>query len=155
VHQRRSGYTLVEMLIVVVVLGGLALFSLPKFNGLVERNNITAARQEIAAAVATARAAAIQKGSTATVSLNGGLLTVTVVNAGGGGSTTLVGPKPLNTTYGVTITTNAAADTAMTFDLRGFARLGSTGIVRIAGTSRRDSLCLTTAGQIMPRGCSL
>jgi hypothetical protein len=41
--------------------------------------------------------------------------------------------------------------------MRGFAtpRLSSTGIFRITGASRKDSVCITPAGQIMPRSCSL
>jgi Tfp pilus assembly protein FimT len=143
------------MLIVVVVLGGLAMFTLPKFSGLVERNKLTAARQEVAAAIATARAAAIQKGSTATVWFSSGSLSVTVVNAGGAGTTTLVPVKSLASTYGVSLTTKSAADSAIAYDLRGFARLAATGVVRLAIGTRKDSVCLTSAGQIMPKGCSL
>jgi len=143
------------MLIVVVIFGLLSLVSLPKFNTLRERNRLTAARQELAAAFATARAAAIQKGSTAAVVLNNGSLTVSVVRAGGGGSTTLIGPKPLNTLYGVTVTMNTSADTAVTYDMRGYTRMASRRIVRIAGLTRADSLCLTPTGQIMPRSCKL
>ena len=65
------------------------------------------------------------------------------------------GVQPLNTLYDVTITTNTSADTAATYDMRGFARLSSKRIVRIDGSTRSDSLCLTSSGQIMPRSCTL
>jgi Tfp pilus assembly protein FimT len=55
------------MLIVVSVIGLVTLFALPKFNGLAERNRLQSARDELAAALATARAAAVQKGRTATL----------------------------------------------------------------------------------------
>lgn len=152
---KQRGFTLAEMLIVVVIFGLLSLVSLPKFQRLRERNQLNSARQEIAAAFATARAAAIQKGSRASVVLKNGSLTVSVVGAAGGATTTLIGPKPLNTLYGVTVTTNTSADTAATYNMRGFAWLGSKRIVRIAGSTRSDSLCLTSTGQILPRSCSL
>ena len=150
----RPGYTLTEMLIVVVMVGALTLIAIPKFSGLVERNKLSAAREEIAAAIATARAAAVQKGRTATLWFSGNQMWVTVVTSNAGATATVVPMKSFTSLYNVSV---AASDSAITFDMRGFAtpRLSSTGIFRIVGTSRRDSVCITTAGQIMPRSCSL
>src|SRR5688572_5194848 len=142
------------MLIVVSVVGLLTLFSLPKFAKLAERNRLSAARDELASAIATARAAAVQKGRTATLFLSGNKMWVTVVTSSAGATTTVVPVKSFGTLYNVSVT---ATDPSITFDMRGFAtpRLSSTGIFRIVGASRRDSVCVTTAGQIMPRSCSL
>ena len=142
------------MLIVVSVVGLLTLFALPKFSGLVERNQLTAAREELASAIATARAAAVQKGRTATLFLSGNQMWVTVVTSNAGTTTTVVPVKSFTSLYNVSVT---ATDPSITFDMRGFVtpRLSSTGIFRITGSSRRDSVCITTAGQIMPRSCSL
>lgn len=143
-----------ELLIVLMIVGGLMFFALPKFSGLQERNQLAAARDEIAAALATARAAAVQKGRSATLRLSGNQIWVTVVTSANGATATVVPMKSMKELYNVTL---AATDTAITYDMRGFAtpRLASTGIFRIVGASRRDSLCITPAGQIMPRGCSL
>jgi Tfp pilus assembly protein FimT len=54
------------MLIVVVMVGALTMFALPKFSKLAESNKLGAAREEISSIIATARAAAVQKGRTAT-----------------------------------------------------------------------------------------
>lgn len=153
-HRSRHGYTFAELLIVLVIVGGLMFFALPKFSGLMERKQLSAAREEIAAAIATARAAAVQKGRTATVYISGNSIRVTAVTNGSGGTTTIVPQKSLLASYNVGV---VSTDTAITFDMRGFAspRLASTGIVRITGSSRRDSVCITTAGQLMPRSCSL
>lgn len=148
----RQGFTLTEMLVVVVMVGMMTLITLPKFSGLVERNKLSAAREEMAAAIATARAAAVQKGRTATFKVVGNRMWVTAVSTNGATTTTVLPMKNLGTLYNVSVT---ATDSAVTYDMRGFARLSSTGIFRIIGTSRRDSLCITTAGQIMPKGCSL
>lgn len=141
------------MLIVVSIVGMLTLFAVPKFSGLVERNKLTAAREELSSAIATARAAAIQKGRTATLFLSGNKMWVTVVTSSAGATTTIVPVKSFSL-YNVSVT---STEPSVTFDLRGFAtpRLGSTGIFRITGTSKKDSVCITTAGQIMPRSCSL
>jgi type IV fimbrial biogenesis protein FimT len=149
----RRGYTLTEMIIVVGVVGLLTIISLPRFSGLVERNRLSAAREELTAAIATARAAAVQKGRTATLFVSGNQMWVTVVNAGSG-TTTVVPVKSFSSLYNVSV---AATEPSITFDMRGFLtpRLASTGVFRIVGASRRDSVCITSAGQIMPRSCSL
>lgn len=142
------------MLIVVSVVGLLTLFALPKFSGLVERNQLTAARDELSAAIATARAAAVQKGRTATLFLSGNQMWVTVVTSNAGTTTTVVPVKSFSSLYNVSVTASAPS---ITFDMRGFAspRLPSTGKFVISGASKKDSVCITTAGQIMPRNCSL
>jgi type IV fimbrial biogenesis protein FimT len=150
----RRGYTLTEMIIVVGVVGLLTIISLPRFSGLVERNRLSAAREELTAAIATARAAAVQKGRTATMFVSGNQMWVTVVNSGSGTTTTVVPVKNFSSLYNVSV---AATEPSITFDMRGFLtpRLALPGVFRIVGASRRDSVCITSAGQIMPRSCSL
>jgi Tfp pilus assembly protein FimT len=144
------------MLIVVVIMGTLTMISLPKFAGLQEASRLRSARQEIEAAIATARAAAVQKGRTATLTINGNSLRVTVTSASGGTQVVVIPPMPLDTVYGVTL---ATTNPSITFDMRGFIspRLTGSGpwVYRLAGTSRRDSVCITAVGQLMKRGCSL
>jgi prepilin-type N-terminal cleavage/methylation domain-containing protein len=156
VKKPRPGYTLTEMLIVVVMVGMLTLMTLPKFSGLVERNQLSAAREEIAAAVATARAAAVQKGRTATLRFSGNNMWVTVVTSSAGTTTTIVPVKNYRSLYNVSLSVSST-DTLINYDTRGFANptLAGTAIFRIVGTSKRDSVCVTAAGQIMPRSCSL
>ena len=145
------------MLIVVSTVGLLTLLALPKFKGLSERNRLTSARDELAAAIATARAAAVQKGRTATLFLTGNQMWVTVVTNNAGTTTTVVPVKSFSTLYNVSVVPKDAALSSITFDMRGFVtpRLSQTGIFRFTGGSRRDSLCITTAGQLMPKSCSL
>jgi type IV fimbrial biogenesis protein FimT len=154
VRRSRQGYTLTELLIVVVMVGALTLLALPKFSWLVERNKLSAAREEITSAIATARAAAVQKGRVATFRISGNKMWVTVVTNDAGATMTVVPIKSLKTLYNVSL---AANDSVITFDMRGFAnpRLASTGVFRILGITKTDSVCITTAGQIMPRGCQL
>jgi Tfp pilus assembly protein FimT len=141
------------MLMVLLAISGLAFFTLPKFSGLYERNQLTSARQEIEAAIATARAAAIQKGRPARLLVSSNQLLVTVTSATGG-QTTIIPLKPLDSLYRVSVTTT---DSAIVYDSRGFAspRLSATAKFRLIGTTRRDSVCVTPAGQIMPRSCAL
>lgn len=151
-NRSRRGYTLTEMLIVVSVVGLLTLVSLPRFSGLVERNKLTAAREELAAAIATARAAAVQKGRTSTLFLSGNQMWVTVVTSNAGATSTVVPVRSFSSLYNVSVT---ASDPSITFDMRGFAKLAGSGKFTITKGTRRDSICITAAGQIMPRSCSL
>lgn len=108
------------------------------------------ARQELEAAIATARAAAIQKGRTAQFRVTGNRMWVMVATATG--TDTLLPVKPLDSLYNVTLT---ATDSIIAFDMRGFARLGTSATFKVVGNTRRDSVCVTATGQIMPRRCSL
>jgi Tfp pilus assembly protein FimT len=136
VNRWRRGYTL----------------ALPKFSGLVERNNLTAAREELASAIATARAAAVQKGRNATLYLSGNQLWVTVVTSNAGATATVIPTRSFSTLYNVSVT---STDASITYDMRGFAKLSASGKFTITKGTRRDSVCITAAGQIMPRSCSL
>jgi Tfp pilus assembly protein FimT len=142
------------MLIVVVIIGGLTLFSIPKFAVLQERSKLTSARQEIEAALVTARAAAIQKGRVAKLHIANNRLSVTVIPVGGGAQQTVIPVMPLDSVYGLSL---SVTDTVITFDVRGFAspRLSGTAIFRLIGRTRRDSVCVSTSGQIMSRGCTI
>jgi prepilin-type N-terminal cleavage/methylation domain-containing protein len=152
--QGRRGFTLVEAMMVVAIMGGLVLFSLPRFAALQERSRLNSARQQVEAAIATARAAAIQTGRTSTLSLTGNSMLVTVTDASGLGQVTIIPSMPFDTVYGVTVT---ATNPTITFDMRGFASPKLTGSPQftLIGTTRRDSVCITIVGQIKGRGCTL
>jgi Tfp pilus assembly protein FimT len=145
------------MLIVVSIVGMLTLFALPRFSGLVERNRLQAAREELTAAIATARAAAVQKGRTATLFLSSNKMWVTVVTNSAGTTTTVIPLRSFSTLYNVNVAPEDPGMTSVTFDMRGFVNppLATTGKFRIVGKFKKDSVCITTAGQVMPRGCSL
>lgn len=147
------GFTLVELLTVIVLMTSLAMFSMPKFTGLRERGNLTSARQHIESAIVTARSTAVQKGTSASVVFSANKVWVTATTTGGA-TLTILPAVPLDSLYGVSVT---ASDTAVAFDARGFAspRLAAPGMIRLLGSTRRDSICITVIGQLMPRGCQL
>ena len=152
-HTRQAGYTLTEMLIVIVIVGSLALFTLPRFTGLNEASKLAAARKEVEAAVATARAAAIQKGRESQFSIAGNLMLVSVDTNALGKRDTIVDLKPLNTLYKVTVSSSTPS---VTFDPRGWANAASYPVKFVlTSTSRKDSVCFTKTGQLLPRGCQL
>jgi prepilin-type N-terminal cleavage/methylation domain-containing protein len=111
----RAGFTLPEILIVIVMISVLALLAIPRFAVANGRRHMESARMRVAAAVATARQAGIQKGQTITFRIASNRVTVNT-DAGD----TLLSPVPLDTLYKVT-----TPDLTFQFSGRGFANLDS------------------------------
>ncbi|HEX6053106.1 MAG TPA: prepilin-type N-terminal cleavage/methylation domain-containing protein [Gemmatimonadaceae bacterium] len=106
-----AGFTLPEILIVIVMISLLALLAIPRFATANGRRHMESARMRVAAALATARQGAIQKAQTVEFKISQHRVTV---NAG---TDTLISPVPLDTLYKVRTT----QDWTVTFSARGFA----------------------------------
>jgi prepilin-type N-terminal cleavage/methylation domain-containing protein len=104
---RRHGFTLIEMLMVVVIISLTMLMAIPRFRAAVNRSNMLSARAKVMASFSAARAAAAGSGRVTTMNILGNKVWVTAtprLKAGAGGVDTIVLPKNLNTLYGVTAT---------------------------------------------------
>ena len=160
-RRRRTGFTLIELLVVVTMIGTLLLMGLPAMMRMRNRNNLRAARDEVAAMVATARAAAIQKGRPSRLVMMTGdsvVVTVDTTNATGKPALVVVATRRLRKLYNVKLSVGAsAADTILPFDSRGFGRTpsGNTAIIRVVGFKMRDSLCVTRYGLVAKSGCTV
>lgn len=107
--KRGNGFTLIEMLIVVVIIGLVSLISLPKLNTAFAQSNVLSAKARLSALYATARATAVSSNQTATLRLNGNQVMVyasprrkapiNVANT----IDTIVRPTNLSTSFGVTL----------------------------------------------------
>lgn len=153
---RFAGFTLVEIVIILTMVAGLALLAAPKFLVLQDRSSLRSARQEVEALIGTARSAAIQKGRSTRFFVHGNTVGVVATINDAGATTNLVNPVPLDTLYGVTMTLAGSADTAVVFDPRGFAspRLGGTVVYRLTKSARTDSTCISRVGQILGQRCT-
>ena len=112
----RAGFTLPEILIVIVMISLLALLAIPRFATANGRRHMESARMRVAAALATARQGAIQKGQTVRFQIQNERVTVRELNT----TLDLLSPVPLDTLYKVTVGSPSQPIT-IDYSARGFA----------------------------------
>ena len=154
----QRGFTMIELVLVVTVLGIMIMLSIPRIKEMSARSSLRAARQELTAAFASARTAAFQKGKTSTLTLASNQANVTVLSGLAGSSIQVFGPIKLDRALNVSLTALDGAPTSMNFDSRGLVTptpLGAVNKYRLTYQSYADTLCVSAAGIILPRNCQL
>ena len=145
----RYGFTMTEMLMVLIIFGVVTALAVPKFNLLRNSGKLSAAKTHLMSSLTTARASAIQNGYGSRWLLNGNDVTVSARTAAGA-YTALSAPASFVDRYGVTV---AATQGEILFDPRGIAtNLTSTNKIYVTGTTR-DSVCVTRLGVVLRTGC--
>ncbi len=127
----RNGFTLVETLIVVVILGLIMLVGFPKMSSALVRNDLRAARTAVINLTAKARAVAAQSNRRTWVKFNGNHAFVIArprTAAGAGDVDTLGGVQDLAELYKVGL---AADVDSIQFDPRGFGSWIGGGAINI------------------------
>ena len=150
--RNRFGYTLAEMIVVLVIFGVVVGLSIPRLHGAQSSAGLRSARQQTAIYLAQAHALAVQRGREAWFVRNGNSVSVSVDSSG----TQVVYSRAhdLQREHGVVIPTTSR-DT-IKFDPRGFA-IGASTVEKVVLTrdGMRDSVCVTKLGKVITRGCSL
>ena len=113
----RRGFTLIEILVVVVIVGVLMLIGFPRIQDQVARSDVRSAASRLASVYAQARANAISTGRPTRFIPVGNRV---VVTTGAGGVSDTVGVvHHLDSLYQVTVTLNEYADDLIEIDARG------------------------------------
>lgn len=107
--KRGNGFTLIEMLIVVVIIGLTGLIALPKLNAAFAQSNVLSAKARLMALYSAARSTAVSANQTAVLRMNGNQIYVyayprrkaPVIPANS--VDTIVRPSDLSSTYGVAL----------------------------------------------------
>ncbi len=154
---RRRGFSLFELMLVIAILGAILYLILPMISEIKARGALRASRQSLSAAFSSARAAAMQKARSATVTLTSSSASVTVVSATTGNTVTLVGPIQFTSSYGTVLTAIGSAPTSVVYDGRGIVSPVSTSVAkyRLSISSWADTVCISGAGVILNKSCQL
>ena len=79
-----SGFTLIEMMVTTIIIGVIAAIAAPNFLGLLNRNRVNQAAQQIEGALKEAQRQAMRRGSQCTISISEANDAITNPTAGGG-----------------------------------------------------------------------
>ncbi len=155
--KQRNGFSTIELMTVMVIMGLIFAMAIPKIGKTRDAANLHSARDEIATALATTRASAVQKGRGAQFRLSGNNIFVQADTNSLGLKAIVLRSVPLNTRFNVTVSVRDARDTLIAFDPRGVGSTGSNATARIiiVGRSATDSVCVSKMGVIMRTGCAL
>jgi prepilin-type N-terminal cleavage/methylation domain-containing protein len=147
---RKKGFTLVEMMIVVVLIGLTTLIGYPKVASGLAKANLRSSRTTLANMFAKARAVATQRNRQTSVEFNGSNVVVTALKSvpvGLNTKDTIGAVEKLDALYGVTL--NASGVTSIAFDPRGFGLDGTTHTFVVTRNSKRDSIIVDRLGRVV------
>jgi len=141
-----AGFTLVELMVVIIMIGLVSLLSAPKMRDALARANVRSARSNSIALYQRARASAIESGRVTTLRFTGNVALVTAGPrlTGSGTLDTIGNPQNMFQLYQVSVT----AGGPLTIDPRGLGTSAATTIyLRRAGFT--DSFVVTGFGRLV------
>ena len=141
----KQGFTLIELILVVVVSGMMLVFAVPRIANSLQRTDVEGARTRTVALFNLARANAIESNRHASLLLTSTTAMITAQAPGGGTDTLALEDF---SAYGVNL---ASSRTSITLDPRGVAMgLGSsTAIIVLSKGSYADTVQITGFGRVI------
>jgi prepilin-type N-terminal cleavage/methylation domain-containing protein len=148
--QHRRGFTLIEVLMVITIVGILLGVVVPRYGAISGAMSVHSAKQELGSMLAQGRATAIRTDQTVLVVRAGNVISLLGVNGTG---STVISQQDLGSQFNVTV--SASRDT-VTYDSRGMVT-GNSATLKFVVTngSTRDSVCLMALGKVTRTGCAL
>ncbi len=147
---RRSGFTTIEMIIVVAIIGIITLIGFPKIRQTLDKTNLRSARAAVGTMAGTARAAAIQRGCRSALHFAAATNAVWVTTACPTKVDTLSGVQDLKARFRVTLT---ASRDSVQYDPRGLSLDGfpSNTVVWLTGSvaTNKDSVMINPIGKVV------
>lgn len=148
----RRGFTAIELLVVLVIIGIIAVFGFPRVRTTLLKSNVRSAKAAMGTLVVKARAAAVARGCNATMTLTSGstgTVSISVCADTGTGTQILGGVDSLAARFSVAMTPNP---TTLTFDPRGLATTFASMVVVFSApsvSSISDSVIINQLGQVV------
>ncbi len=152
--KRRSGFSLVELMIVVIVIGIMVSIAMPALSRARTQAALSSATARFARTVGVARQAAILRGRRSHFKMTDGVVWVTVdTGATAADSLVIVQPFRLDSTYGLSAITPAGV-TSIEFDPRGVSTQASKSTFHfVHPKGDKDSLCVSKLGNSIRTVC--
>ena len=150
----RRGFTLLELLLVVSMMGIIAAMAVPRIRTGSDRANLSAARDVVATYASNARRAAISRSQTTRLRISNDTVRV-LMDVTAAGSDVVAPPIVLSGQYRSSITLDGLATGDIVFDKRGLIR-GNGASRKLLLTNLdgvRDSVCISGAGLVMRGTC--
>jgi prepilin-type N-terminal cleavage/methylation domain-containing protein len=149
--KRRNGFTLVEMMIVVVLIGAILLIGWPKVASGLAKTNLRSSRTTVANMFTKARAFAMQSNRRTSINFNGNNVVITAsprTLAGAGTVDSIGGVEKLSEAYGVALTSSPTT-ASVTYDPRGIRNLGGGSVkFMLTRNSKQDSVMVDALGRV-------
>jgi prepilin-type N-terminal cleavage/methylation domain-containing protein len=151
VVRRRNGFTLVETLIVVVLLGLMGLIAFPKMSAAMVRSDLRSARTTMVNLMAAARAASVQSNRLTWIEVEGNkayvLASPRLAGPADGVADTVGAVRDFTALYGVTLT-DATGD--IQFDPRGFGvGFGTVDSIVLARSGYSSTITIDGLGRVL------
>ena len=143
----RNGFTLVETLMVIVIVGLLMLIAFPKVRDSLAQSNLVSARSKVMSLYSVARATSVNSGRVTWLHAHGNLAYVTAIGrrkAGAGVQDTITPPENIQTQYGVSLASNADS---VRINPNGIGSMAA--VIRLVKGSRADTVNVSSYGRVM------
>jgi len=150
----RSGFTTIELLIVIVLIGAVTVITFPKIRQALDKTSVRAARVDVATFAALAKAAAVRRGCRGVIHFSYGAGSAVWVTAcprlapGAGTVDTVSSIDSVGQRYSVSLTSTSDS---LQFDPRGLEMDNVTTVVRFTGNvaSNTDSVVINPLGKVV------
>jgi prepilin-type N-terminal cleavage/methylation domain-containing protein len=149
VFRSRAGFTAIEILIVMIIIGAVAAVAIPRLRGSQEKMGVRSSRAAVTTLVAKARGIAVQRGCPATLHLRStGRVWVTVcrLRAAGGTLDTVGTIEDLGARYAITMTPSVDS---VRFNPRGMNAMMVPVTVRFTAGTESDSVRVNVVGKVV------
>jgi prepilin-type N-terminal cleavage/methylation domain-containing protein len=144
---RNRGFTAIEILMVMIIIGVLAAFGIPRLRNSLEKQNVRSAKALFATLVATARGVAVSRGCPATLTMTVDSAWVTACGVSPPAASVQVGTKKLigddfNVKLGPSVS-------SLIYDPRGISTAYQVVTVQVIGTTVTDSVIINQVGKVV------
>lgn len=148
-RERRGGFTLTELLIVLVIAAVISTIAMPRFVGFVRELSGRSAASQVVADLTMARTQAVREGRSVSLRITGaGTYRVTVDN----GNTVLRTVKTVDVRGGQRNVSILPLTARVIFDSRGMLMSASTTQLLVSRTGKTDTVSISAVGRVYRGG---